>query len=137
MKDSLINSWNDHRVWRVMTNPSKQALKKYYTLLFSGKISKAEKALERMRKRYKLSENDGYYKALYGIYYSYVSDDRNSYVFKVWERFLSGESKRSIERSFKELLKDLYDPPSDFIQAWIDFIRMLDKLPTPHKFKRT
>jgi len=116
---------------------TKQAVKNFLTLLFSGRLSKAEKALERIRKRYKLSEDDRYYRALYGIYYSYVSDDRNSYVFKVWERFLNGESKRSIERSFRELLRDLYNPPSDFIQAWIDFIRMLDKLPTPHKFKRT
>ena len=116
---------------------TKRAVKNFLTLLFSGRLSKAEKALERIRKRYRLSEDDGYYRALYGIYYSYVSDDRNSYVFKVWERFLNGESKRSIERSFRELLRDLYNPPSDFIQAWIDFIRMLDKLPTPHKFKRT
>ena len=115
---------------------TKQAVKNFLTLLFSGRLSKAEKALERIRKRYKLSEDDRYYRALYGIYYSYVSDDRNSYVFKVWERFLNGESKRSIERSFRELLRDLYNPPSDFIQAWIDFIRLLDKLPTPHKFKR-
>jgi len=101
--------------------PTKRMIKKFFTLLFSGKISRAEKALEHMRKRYKLSEDDGYYKALYGIYYSYVSDDKNySYVFKVWEKFLNGESKRSIERSFKELLRDLYDPPSDFIQAWIE-----------------
>ena len=116
---------------------TKRAVKNFLTLLFSGRLSKAEKALERIRKRYRLSGDDGYYRALYGIYYSYVSDDRNSYVFKVWERFLNGESKRSIERSFRELLRDLYNPPSDFIQAWIDFIRMLDKLPTPHKFKRT
>jgi len=116
---------------------TKRAVKNFLTLLFSGRLSKAEKALERIRKRYRLSGDDGYYRALYGIYYSYVSDDRNSYVFKVWERFLNGESKRSIERSFRELLRDLYNPPSDFIRAWIDFIRMLDKLPTPHKFKRT
>ena len=119
------------------STPTKRVIKNFFTLLFSGKLSKAERALERIRKRYRFSEDDGYYRALYGIYYSYVSDDRNSYVFKVWERFLSGESKRSIEKSFRELLRDLYDPPSDFIQAWIDFIKMLDKLPTPHKFKKT
>ena len=118
------------------STPTKRVIKNFFTLLFSGKLSKAERALQRIRKRYRFSEDDGYNRALYGIYYSYVSDDRNSYVFKVWERFLSGESKRSIERSFRELLRDLYDPPSDFIQAWIDFIRLLDKLPTPHKFKR-
>ncbi|RLI45312.1 hypothetical protein DRO64_02720, partial [Candidatus Bathyarchaeota archaeon] len=90
---------------------TKRAVKNFLTLLFSGRLSKAEKALERIRKRYRLSEDDGYYRALYGIYYSYVSDDRNSYVFKVWVRFLNGERKRSVERALQVILRDLYKPP--------------------------
>ena len=118
-----------------MTSPSKRALKNFYTLLFSGKFSKAERALERIKKRYKLGDDDGYYRALYGIYYAYSTEDRNSFLFELWRRYLEGESIRSLRRSFREALKKIYEPPADFIQAWLDLIGMLGELPTPHKLK--
>jgi len=116
--------------------PGRQAVKNFFTLLFSGKLSKAEEALDRIRRRYKLSENDGYYKALYGIYYSYISDDRDSYIFELWRRYLAGEKKEDLKAAFKELLEGSLEPPRGFIQAWLDLIDIIDSLPTPHKLEK-
>jgi len=116
--------------------PTKQAVKSFFTLLFSGKISKAEEALKRIRKRYKLGENDPYYKALYGIYYTYTTDDRDSFIYKLWNRYLNGEKKSSLKKHFKDILEKAYDPPERFIRAWLDLINLLDSLPKPHKIKK-
>ena len=116
-----------------MTAPSKRALRNFLTLLFSGKLSKAEESLRRLRKRL---EDDGYYKALYGIYYAYISDDRDSYLFQLWRRYMNGAKKEELKKYFKELLKEAYDPPKGFLQAWLDMIDMIDSLPTPHKIAK-
>ena len=115
---------------------SRRAVGKFFTLLFSGKLSEAERTLERIRKRYKLGEEHGYYRALYGIYYTYVNEDRDSYVFHLWERFLGGASKRTLANQVRELLKTMHDPPREYLKAWLDLIDLLDKLPTPHKIKK-
>ncbi|MEN2975060.1 MAG: hypothetical protein ABDH32_05725 [Candidatus Caldarchaeales archaeon] len=110
-----------------------KTVKKFYSLLFSGKISEAERKLENIKK--KIGEDD-YYKALYGIYYSYVNDDRDSYIFKLWERYLNGLDKKMLIDEIKKFVGDLYDPPKTFLQAWLDLISMIDQLPTPHKIER-
>jgi len=117
--------------------PGRQAVKNFFTLLFLGKLSKAEETLRRIQKRYKLKETDGYYKALYGIYYAYISDDRDSFLFHLWKRYLAGEKKDKLKVAFKDLLEKSYDPPEDFIQAWLDLISMIDSLPTPHKLGKS
>ncbi len=117
--------------------PGKQTLKNFFTYLFSGKLSKAENALKRIRKRYKLSENDPYYKALYGIYYAYISDDRDSFLFHLWKRYLSGEKKALLKSGFKDLLERGYDPPERFIKAWLDLVDLLGSLPKPHKLAKS
>lgn len=117
-----------------MSTPSKNTAKKFFILLFKGRLSEAERILGRMKKR--LGEDNGYYRALYGIYYAYVNDDRDSYVFKLWERFLNGESKRAIANGFRELITEMQAPPREYLQAWLDLISLLDKLPTPHKIEK-
>ncbi|MCS7132451.1 MAG: hypothetical protein N3F65_00410 [Nitrososphaeria archaeon] len=117
-----------------MEYPSKQVLKNFYGALFSGKLSKAEEILKRIQKRYNFKDGDGYYKALYGIYYVYLSDDRDSYLFNLLRKYFEGgESKESLKKSLKELLETSHEPPSDFINAWLDLIDLLDSLPKPHK----
>jgi len=116
-----------------MSQQASRAVKNFFTLLFSGKISKAEESLSRLEKRL---GNNGYYKALYGIYYAYVTDDRDSFIFQLWKRYLSGEDKAKLKETFTDLLKEAYDPPKDFIQAWIDLIDIMDSLPTPHKLAK-
>lgn len=108
-----------------------RSIKKFYTLLFSGKISESEKTLEYIKKR--LGEENPYYSALYGIYYSYVNDDLDSYIFKLWERYSSGVDKRALEKEIKRMIDESYDPPKNFLQAWVDLVDMIDQLPTPHK----
>jgi len=119
-----------------LSEVSKRAVKKFFKLLFSGKLSEAERTLQRIKKRYKLGDDDGYYMALYGIYYTYINDDRDSYIFKLWERFLNNEGKRSLSKSFRELLKTMYQPPEKFLKAWLDLIGFIDELPVPHKIKK-
>ena len=116
--------------------PTKRVVKNFFTLLFSGKISKAEEALKRIRKRYRLGEDDPYYKALYGIYYAYTTDDRDSFIYKLWNRYLNGEKKSSLKKHFKDILEKAYNPPERFIRAWLDLIDLLDSLPKPHKIKK-
>ena len=116
--------------------PTKQAVKNFFTLLFSGKISKAEGSLKRIRKRYRLGEDDPYYKALYGIYYAYTTDDRDSFIYKLWNRYLNGEKKSSLKKHFKDILEKAHNPPERFIRAWLDLIDLLDSLPKPHKIKK-
>jgi hypothetical protein len=107
-----------------------RAVKNFFTLLFSGKISKAEDSLNRLEKKL---GNNGYYKALHGIYYAYVTDDRDSFIFQLWKRYLGGEDKAKLKEMFTDLLKEAYDPPKDFIQAWINLIDVIDSLPVPKR----
>lgn len=116
-----------------MSQPASKAVKNFFTLLFSGRMSKAEESLSRLEK--KLGGN-GYYKALHGIYYAYVTDDRDSFIFQLWKRYLNGEDKARLKKMFTDLLEKAYDPPKDFIQAWIDLIDMIDSLPVPHKLAK-
>lgn len=119
-----------------MSEVNKRHVKKFFKLLFSGKLSEAERMLQRIKKKYRLRDNDGYYMALYGIYYAYINDDRDSYIFKLWERFLNNEDKSSLSKSFRELLKTTYQPPEKFLKAWLDLIGLIDELPIPHKIKK-
>lgn len=116
-----------------MRRSEKRAVKNFFTLLFSGKLSKAEESLSRLRKRL---GDDGYYKALHGIYYAYVHDDRDSFLFQLWERYLEGRKKEELRKRLEGLLKEAYDPPKGFIRAWLDLIDMLNSLPVPHKIDR-
>lgn len=116
-----------------MSQLASKAVKNFFTLLFSGKISKAEESLRRLEKKL---EGNGYYKALHGIYYAYITDDRDSFVFQLWRRYLNGEDKKRLKEMFIELLKKAYNPPKDFIQAWIDLIDIIDSLPVPHKLAK-
>jgi len=116
-----------------MSQQAGRAVKIFFTLLFSGKISKAEGSLDRLGKKL---GNNGYYKALHGIYYAYVTDDRDSFIFHLWKRYLNGEDKTRLKETFTDLLKEAHDPPRDFIQAWINLVDMIDSLPVPHKLAK-
>jgi len=117
-----------------MSEISTRTIKKFYTLLFSGKISDSEKTLEYIRK--KLGEENPYYNALYGIYYSYVNDDVDSYIFKLWERYLNGVDKKTLYDEVNRLIDQSYNPPTDFLKAWLDLINVIDQLPEPHKIEK-
>lgn len=117
-----------------MNDMPTKSIKKFYTLLFSGKISESEKTLEYIKR--KLGEENPYYNALYGIYYSYVNDDLDSYVFKLWERYLNGVDKKTLQSEIQKLIDESYEPPNSFLQAWIDLVNIIDQLPTPHKIEK-
>ena len=117
-----------------MNDMPTKSIKKFYTLLFSGKISESEKTLEYIKR--KLGEDNPYYNALYGIYYSYVNDDVDSYIFKLWERYLNGVDKKTLQSEIQKLIDESYEPPNSFLQAWIDLVNIIDQLPTPHKIEK-
>jgi|GEM_PF-441744 hypothetical protein len=117
-----------------MSEISTRTIKKFYTLLFSGKISESEKTLLYIRK--KIGDQSPYYNALYGIYYSYVNDDVDSYIFKLWERYLNGVDKKTLYEEVERLIEGSYNPPAGFLEAWLDLISMIDQLPVPHKIEK-
>jgi len=117
-----------------MIEVSTRTIKKFYTLLFNGKISESEKTLDYIRK--KIGDQSPYYNALYGIYYSYVNDDVDSYIFKLWERYLNGVDKKTLYEEVERLIKESYNPPAGFLEAWLDLISMIDQLPVPHKIEK-
>lgn len=112
---------------------SKEAFRKFLATLFSGKISDAEKMLESLKKKLEKEEEKGYYEAIYGIYYSYVNDDMESLVFKLWTDDFIKRSKDRIVEELKDRSSSKFSELPGYYKAWIDFIEMMDKLPTPHK----
>lgn len=117
-----------------MSEMPTKSIRKFYTLLFSGRISESEKTLEYIKK--KIGDRNPYYNALYGIYYSYVNDDIDSYIFRLWERYVDGVDKNTLKNEVKKLLEESYNPPREFLQAWLDLVNMMDQLPTPHKIEK-
>lgn len=117
-----------------MSEMPRKSIKKFYTLLFSGKISESEKTLEYIKK--KLGDQNPYYQALYGIYYSYVNDDVDSYIFRLWERYVDGVDKKTLKAEIQKLLEESYNPPTEFLQAWLDLVDIMDQLSQPHKIEK-
>lgn len=111
----------------------KEYLRKVLSLLFSGRISDAERVLGNLKKKLDKEEGDGYYDAIYGIYYSYVNDDAETLTFKLWtDEFIRKNRKRVVEE-FRAKSKSRFSELPGFYKAWADLVEILNKLPKPHK----
>lgn len=115
----------------------KDIIKNFYEKLFSGKISEAENILLNIEKNIK-AENifeREYLNALHGIFNVYSNWDEDSFLI----RFLKNEEKKKIEiiKLIKEICKNPINNEKDgFYEAWIDLLKMLPELPTPHRFEK-
>jgi len=111
-------------------------VKSFYVTLFSGKISEAEKILEKLKKNLNEEKDAGYYDALYGIYYAYINDDLESFVYKVWMDENLRKQRKKLAEEFERMAKLPFTTRPGFYRAWSDFLNMLNELPVPHKLSQ-
>lgn len=113
----------------------KKHAKKFLEALFSGKITESEKILENLAKRHNSEEDRRYLLALKGIFYSYVNDDYDALIFKLFKE----DNLKKFRKETLEHMERLANRPvvghDPYFRAWIDVINLLDELPTPHKLK--
>ena len=104
-------------------------------LLFDGKISDAERAIENLEKRAKGTELNGYVTAIKGIFLSYTTDDRTSMLYRVYS---SDDPKRELQQ-YVDAMREAYlsfdDSTSPVAEVWEAVLRNFDRLPVPHKFR--
>ncbi len=104
-------------------------------LLFDGKISDAERALENLEKRVKGTELNGYATAIRGILISYTTDDKTSMLYRVYS---SDDPKGELQqyvRAMREADASFDDSRSHVVEVWEAVLRNFDRLPVPHKFR--
>lgn len=118
-----------------MPHPNKM-VKKFFVALFSGKISEAEKMLEKLKKSLSDDNDSGYYDALYGIYYAYVNDDLESFVYKVWMNQDMKKQRKKLAEEFERKANSPFTINPGFYRAWSEFLKMLSELPLPHKISQ-
>jgi hypothetical protein len=116
----------------------KDMVKDFYKKLFNGKISEAESILLNIEKSIKIEDNfeKEYLNALRGIFYVYSNWDEDSFLV----RFFENEKRKRLEiiKIFKEIYKNPINNEKDgFYEAWIDLLKMLPELPTPHRIEKT
>lgn len=111
-------------------------VKAFYVALFSGKISEAEKNLEKIKKNLNNENDAGYYDALHGIYYAYVNDDFESFVYKIWMDENLKKQRKKLAEEFEKKSRLPFTINPGFYRAWSDFLNMLHELPLPHKLSQ-
>jgi len=116
----------------------KDMVKDFYKKLFNGKISEAESILLNIEKSIKIEDNfeKEYLNALRGIFYVYSNWDEDSFLV----RFFENEKRKRLDiiKIFKEIYKNPINNEKDgFYEAWIDLLKMLPELPTPHRLEKT
>ncbi len=108
---------------------------KFLQALFSGHITESEKILEKLARKYKEPEDAQYLHALQGIFYSYVNDDYDSLIFRIFTRRDMRESRREIQKYLEKMASRPIVGNDPYFKAWADVLALLDKLPHPHKIK--
>ena len=104
-------------------------------LLFDGKISDAERAIENLEKRAKGTEVNGYVTAIKGIFLSYTTDDKTSMLYRIYS---SDDPKRELQRyvdAMREADASFDDSRSPVVEVWEVVLRNFDRLPVPHRFR--
>ena len=87
-------------------------------LLFDGKISDAERAIENLEKRAKGTELNGYLTAIKGIFLSYTTDDKTSMLYRIYS---SDDPKRELQRyvdAMREADASFADSRSPVVEVW-------------------
>jgi hypothetical protein len=114
----------------------KRLVLKFARTLFEGRISDAEKMLMNLKKKAKTDEDKRVYLALYGIYFSYTSEDADSLIFKLY----SNEDPASQANGYLKVIKETSQPVlgehDPYVDVWKIILSNVDKIPTPHKLKQ-
>ncbi|MEM1891619.1 MAG: hypothetical protein QW105_01805, partial [Nitrososphaerota archaeon] len=91
---------------------------------------------EKIKKNLNNESDAGYYDALYGIYYAYVNDDFESFVYKIWTDESLKKQRKKLAEEFEKKAKLPFTINPGFYRAWSDFLNMLHELPIPHKISQ-
>ncbi len=108
---------------------------RFLQLLFDGKISDAERAIENLAKRLKGTELKGHATAIRGIFLSYTTDDKASVLYRIYS---SDDPKRELQQYLKAMREadaSIDDSRSPVVEVWEAVLRNFDRLPVPHKFR--
>jgi hypothetical protein len=114
----------------------KRLVLKFVRTLFEGRISDAEKMLMNLKKKARTDEDKRVYLALYGIFFSYTSEDSDSLIFKLY----SNEDPASQANEYLKVIKETSQPVlgehDPYVEVWKIILSNVDKIPTPHKLKQ-
>ncbi len=114
----------------------KKLVLKFTKTLFEGRISEAEKMLASFKKKIKTEEEKRIYLALYGLFFSYTSEDTDSLLFKIYtDNDVSSQAQR-IFKVIKEVSVPVLDERDPYLDVWTIILNNIDKIPVPHKLRQ-
>ncbi len=113
-----------------MTAVSQRETLEFLKALFKNKFAEAERLLQQLEEKYPTDSK--YIHALRGIYTSYTGDDHDSLIYMLYLNEEFSNSGKAIRQYFEKLSKLLCEDERYFA-AWIDILKLLDKLPQPLK----
>ena len=110
--------------------------KKFLEALFSGRLTEADNILSRLAKKHNTPEDQRYLKALDGLMYSYVNDDKEALVYRLYRADNPHDYREKVLKDMQRLANRPVYGEDHFFKAWVDVLSMLDDLPQPHKIKQ-
>ncbi len=113
----------------------KRLVLKFVGTLFEGRISDAEKMLMALKKKVKTEEDKRIYMALYGLFFSYTSEDMDSILFKLYSNGDPVSQADRILKVIKETSSPILDESDPYVEVWSIILSNIDKIPTPHRLK--
>lgn len=118
---------------------SKKLVRSFFQALFEGRLSESQKILSQIgEKAGKDEASQKYLQALSGMHYVYATDDKDSLLMTT----LRAESRRKRRLALMKEIKGFSSWPTvgesdeGFYRAWIDLLRMLPRLPQPHRVRQ-
>ncbi|MEM4212679.1 MAG: hypothetical protein QXX16_06460, partial [Nitrososphaerota archaeon] len=76
------------------------------------------------------------YLALYGLFFSYTSEDTDSLLFKIYtDNDVSSQAQR-IFKVIKEVSVPVLDERDPYLDVWTIILNNIDKIPVPHKLRQ-
>lgn len=114
----------------------KKLVLKFVKTLFEGRISDAEKMLMNLKKKMKDDVEKRIYLALYGLFFSYTSEDTDSIIFKLYTSGDPVSQASRILKVIKETSSPVLGEHDPYVEVWSIILSNIDKIPTPHKLKQ-
>lgn len=118
---------------------SKKLVRSFFQALFEGKLTESQKILSQIEgKAGKDKASQKYLQALSGMHYVYATDDKDSLLMTT----LRSDARRKRRLALAKEIKNFSSWPTvdqgdeGFYRAWIDLLKMLPKLPEPHRVKQ-
>lgn len=124
---------------RVRVKVSKKLVRTFFQALFEGKLTESEKILSDIKEKAGEDEaSQRYLQALSGMHYVYTTDDTDSLLMTT----LRSEAWRKRRLALMKEIRSFSSWPTTgqseqgFYQAWIDLLKMLPRLPRPHRVEQ-